>query len=741
MAVQVGESLGRYQLEGLVGQGGMAVVYRAVDRVLGRTVAVKVIRPAYTEDPHFIERFLQEARLVASLDHPNILPLYDFGEERGTPYLVQPYLPGGSLADRMSALPQPLTLVAAWLLQLAGALDTAHARGVLHRDVKSGNVLITKDGRLMLGDFGIARLAEATTRLTATGMVVGTPIYMAPELARGADASPASDRYALAVLAYEMIGGLPPFLGSNPLSVLHQQVHEPVPALAAKVPGLQPGVDAFLARALAKAPERRHPTCRAMAEHLVELLTPEQRSELSTMVWSGTPDSSAWSAPEALTMVERGRTVKMPGPTVPTVMRPSPSPTSAVTAEAPRPPRRSPLVWGLLAVAAVAGAVLLVPRELLTGSQRAVTDRAEPAPPAPLAGGSPATPPQAAPPGTSTAEASTAPGPAAGTGPVTTSPVTGGARLPLPEDARDGAAAAAIEAETPFEPPALGPGPQGRRDLLELMRRPTHRLDAAEFERLVAAASAAETAGAGMRERLKPLRTWAQGGLAYAQGKTAEASALRSQLSPESSPWGIGWPAAVFTTGSPWDLPAIFADPRNELDATLQPALEGLGSNPRAALAAAYSAHLDGNHKGALRLLDEAGVDPSSGAAPANARAVMAQLFVAEAVEARDTTAARKWLPYALEGGRAPLARPFLAEMQVLARENLGAAAALELRNEACRMGVAGLCGAAVVRPADKPQQRPLRPDRFPGRRRRVPIGGGGGGGGGLPGAGSGAAR
>src|SRR5581483_9191148 len=238
MAVRIGDSLGRYRLEELIGQGGMAVVYRAVDAVLGRTVAVKVIRPAYTENPQFLERFLHEARVVASLDHPNILPLYDFGEAEGAPYLVLPYLPGGSLADRMKGRPTPLALVAAWLIQLAGALDAAHARGVLHRDVKPGNVLVNKDGRLALGDFGIARLAEATTRLTATGMVVGTPVYMAPELARGGDATPASDRYALAVMTYEMLAGRPPFRGTNPLSILHQQVHEPVPALQPQLPEL-----------------------------------------------------------------------------------------------------------------------------------------------------------------------------------------------------------------------------------------------------------------------------------------------------------------------------------------------------------------------------------------------------------------------------------------------------------------------------------------------------------------------
>src|SRR5688572_19874350 len=166
--------------------------------------------------------------------------------------------------------------------------------------------MVTKDGRLVLGDFGIARLAEATTRLTATGMVVGTPIYMAPELARGADATPASDRYALAVMIYEMLAGLPPFVGSNPLSVLHQQVHEPVPTLFERSADATPELDAFMERAMAKKPEERYVSGRAMAEGMLTLLTPDQRAELSSLAWSGTPGSGEalpWSSPEAATIV------------------------------------------------------------------------------------------------------------------------------------------------------------------------------------------------------------------------------------------------------------------------------------------------------------------------------------------------------------------------------------------------------------------------------------------------------
>ena len=724
MALQAGETLGRYQLEQLIGQGGMAIVYRARDSVLGRTVAVKVIRPAYTEEPHFLDRFLQEARLVASLDHPNVLPLYDFGEEKGRPYLVLPYLPGGSLAERMGGQPQPLPLVAAWTIQLAGALDAAHARGVLHRDVKPGNVLVTKDGRLMLGDFGIARLAEATTRLTATGMVVGTPIYMAPELARGADASPASDRYALAVMLFEMIAGQPPFLGTNPLSVLHQQVHEPVPSLAERIADPPPALDAFLARALAKEPEDRHRTCRAMAEELVALLSPDQRAELSTLVWSGAAEGGTWAA-EAPTVVRSGGTMRMPPPragTSPPPLRRTgtaapPVLTSAVTAETPRARRGSPWVWGLVAAAVIAAAVLFLPFDRLVGRKAAETGAA------PAATGLDSTS-------------------AAGGGPAAVGAATAPAAVNASTDASNAASAPAqtvaspaapagtadvaspeTREVTPMEPPALGvalaPG-AAARVAFSALRRPSHRPTGAELQQMVEATGAAAAREPMRREPLLAAQTWAQGGLAYLEGRRDEASARRQELTQRTAAWGTAWPAATFNGSTPWDTAALYADPRRELDNLLQPELRGLGSNLRAALAAAYSAHLDGDHRAALRLLDEAKIDPS--ASDASRRALAAQFLVAEAIEAHDEAAARKWLPDALDGGRAPLVRAFLLELTALTTETNGPVAVAELKTEVCRL-VPETCG---VRPFQQQPQQPMNQDRFARRRR---FGGGGAGG------------
>ena len=163
---QHGSRLGRYRLEELLGQVGMAEVWRAADERLGRTVAVKVILTAHVRDGNLRDRFHHEARLVASLDHPNILPVYDYGDEDGMPYLVMPYLDGGTLRDRMVGSPIPFAQAVSWIRQLGDALDAAHAAGILHRDVKPANVLIRRDDRLALADFGIAKMLESPTGLT-----------------------------------------------------------------------------------------------------------------------------------------------------------------------------------------------------------------------------------------------------------------------------------------------------------------------------------------------------------------------------------------------------------------------------------------------------------------------------------------------------------------------------------------------------------------------------------------------
>ncbi|HQR46780.1 MAG TPA: serine/threonine-protein kinase, partial [Thermoanaerobaculia bacterium] len=311
MSRLAGRMLGRYRLEDLLGRGGMAEVWRAEDTKLGRAVAVKVIHDEHAGDRNFVERFLREARVVASLEHPNILPVFDFGEEEGLPFLVMPFLEGGTLRDRMQAGPAPLAKAALWIGQLAGALDAAHEAGVLHRDVKPANVLLGKGDRLFLADFGIAKMLETATGLTATGMVVGTPLYMAPEQAQGRPASPATDRYALAVIAFELLAGRPPFEGENPLSLMHQHVTAPAPALSERISGLPAGLDGVFARALAKDPAERHATSSAFAA-AVAAFAPTGIA--GAVVSTASPASRAVATAPTVLQPDRARAVATPPP-------------------------------------------------------------------------------------------------------------------------------------------------------------------------------------------------------------------------------------------------------------------------------------------------------------------------------------------------------------------------------------------------------------------------------------------
>src|SRR3954452_12298016 len=257
---------GRYRLGNRLGEGGMAVVYLGHDLFLGRDVAIKRLRSQYAADPTFRVRFEREARAAASLSHPNIIDVYDVGEEDGLPFIVMELVRGQSLRDIIAAeAPFHPDDVAQLLQQVGPALDFAHANGYVHRDIKPGNILIDEHGRARVADFGIAKsLADAD--LTDDGLGFGTAGYLAPEQAEGLMATPASDIYALGVVAFEMLTGEPPFAAETPVGVAMRHIKDRPPAPSKKRPDLAKSVDGIVLRALEKDPTRRWPSAGAFAQ-------------------------------------------------------------------------------------------------------------------------------------------------------------------------------------------------------------------------------------------------------------------------------------------------------------------------------------------------------------------------------------------------------------------------------------------------------------------------------------------
>ena len=262
-----GTILGRYRLEERIGAGGMAEVWRALDLGLERHVAAKVMSlDTVASDPSFAPRFLREAKLSARLEHPHILPIYDFGQVDELLFIVMPLLPGGTLRDRARDGVPPI-LAMEWLKALASALDYAHGEGVVHRDVKPANVLFDKTGRLFLADFGLAREARSES-LTVAGTVLGTPVYMSPEQVRGEQAGPRSDQYALGVLAYYLLTGTPPFEANSVFVVMERTLREEPALPSVRNPVLHRSVDYVLLKVLEKRPTERFESCGAFVEAL-----------------------------------------------------------------------------------------------------------------------------------------------------------------------------------------------------------------------------------------------------------------------------------------------------------------------------------------------------------------------------------------------------------------------------------------------------------------------------------------
>lgn len=320
----VGKTLGQYQIMAEVGRGGMATVYRGYQTSLNRSVAVKVLAGELARNAGFRERFQREAHAVAQLAHPNILPVYDFGEDQagGVVYLVTQFVDGGTLATRMKnpVSPNKAARIAA---QIARALDCAHARGIVHRDVKPGNVLMTRDDHPLLADFGIAKIL-AETRLTQTGASMGTPQYMSPEQAQGSHADHRSDIYALGVMLYEMLAGVLPFQADTPVGLLHQHVHEPPPPLREHAPQVSRRLEKIVMRALAKDPAERFATAGEMADALEDEIAGRRKLfDLGRRPTKGTferTEATALPTPGSATDVVDSLPISPPAVRMPTAM-------------------------------------------------------------------------------------------------------------------------------------------------------------------------------------------------------------------------------------------------------------------------------------------------------------------------------------------------------------------------------------------------------------------------------------
>ncbi len=265
----VGELIaGRYELEEIVGSGGMATVYRAQDRLLERSVALKILHEQFSQDPDALERFGREARAVAQLAHPNIVTVIDRGEDGGRPYIVFEYVSGENLKQLVAREgPLPVATVIELGIQVARALEAAHDRGVVHRDIKPQNVLLAEEGRAKVTDFGIAR-ARNTEGMTLTGTIMGTSDYIPPEQARGETAGEAGDVYSLGVVLFELLTGRLPYEGDNAVAVAMRHVNDPVPDVRELRPDVPPRLAALVHRALAKEPRDRFPT---MSDLVAEL--------------------------------------------------------------------------------------------------------------------------------------------------------------------------------------------------------------------------------------------------------------------------------------------------------------------------------------------------------------------------------------------------------------------------------------------------------------------------------------
>ncbi len=261
------EKIGRYIIKSELGRGGMATVYRAFDPSFDREVAIKVLPREMLHDPQFRSRFEREIKLVAALEHPAIVPVYDVGDEDGQPYFVMRYMTGGSLTDWIEKGKFSIQDTARLIEKIAPGLAYSHKKGIVHRDLKPDNILFDDNGAPFISDFGVAKLIEASGGLTGSG-VIGTPAYMSPEQVQGGEIDGRSDVYGLGVIVYQMLSGQQPYSADTPMGVVVKHITEPVPEILKFMPSLPPAVDEIIKTAMAKDKSDRYSTTIDLAKAL-----------------------------------------------------------------------------------------------------------------------------------------------------------------------------------------------------------------------------------------------------------------------------------------------------------------------------------------------------------------------------------------------------------------------------------------------------------------------------------------
>ncbi len=267
MSAMIGQTIGKYEVEQVVGQGGMATVYKAYQPDMERHVAIKLLPRRLSEDSTFLRRFQREARTIANLEHRSILPVYDYGEHDNQPYIVMRYISTGTLRKKMYYEDISVEKAADIIEQVAEALDYAHSKNVIHRDMKPSNILLDAQDNAYLTDFGIAKmLGGSTSYMTDGSGVIGTPSYMSPEQCQGKDLGPPTDLYALGAILYEILTGAPPYIADTPLTVMYMHVRDPIPKATLENPSLPPGVNTVFRRILAKRPAERYESATTFAQ-------------------------------------------------------------------------------------------------------------------------------------------------------------------------------------------------------------------------------------------------------------------------------------------------------------------------------------------------------------------------------------------------------------------------------------------------------------------------------------------